>query len=908
MPDDVRVRLSPEGVAEVIDALQRIQTKSALVSRQSASNIASFGGALKTLRGGLAAVGVALSVGAVTRYVQGATEGAEKTVNLSRTIGASVVNFQALRHEASLSGADLEAATVPLTKFAKLTNEVLRGDKQALGLLKAVGLTKAEIQSLAGQDTIGRLDIVGRRFAALADGPAKAELAVAVFGRQVENLTPILNTLGEKGLKKIVDDARELGVVIDESALRSLDSLGDELQRTKTVAGAVAAQFLGQLAPTILDGMASISGSLRGNEKSWKFWGGLVRIVLIGIVQSVDTVVTGIKLIVDGVVGASRITALLMRRDFAGVALEAKRLAELEGKTSRKLEERTEARSLQVRGIQGIGPPAPPELAKPEPDNSLLDAEKAGKLRADAEEAAIKLQLAKVKAGLKLREEAEQRSFDQGLRSLTDHYAKRRAFVEDARNAELAALAQEEIAVRKNNTGDALLAKLRQIEAEKVAARTEATSKIGALNHEENEKVKQLLEDQRDVQRRAFEARGREHDAELIRINEEIRKIEELNDKLKGQGGSEGDSKRKRDLEDLRGALTARASFNEASRQATQALEDLAATRSRLEAQAQAGILSQADAERQVLELEKERVDTLEVLGAQLQAAAAATGDPAAIAQAQAFVDSLIGIQAAARESDKFLVELSNTGFGAATEAASEFLTVGGGSMDQFGQRVRSAAASVVSAVQQMIAKFIALKLVTAAFSLFGRGGGLKGTIFSGDVPSTPAAAGGGLLRGPGTSKSDSILVQGKLGKFRGSVGEYVTKAERVREPGTLSFLSNVNTFGLAATLRAQAEGAQLGAVFNEMAGPGGATAGFNPITSMPRIQSFAPGFAEGGHVAPADIVPGAAIDRTEVNGEIRVGISKDLILETMKSPAGQKVQIRTLSENRRGIRSILGG
>jgi hypothetical protein len=88
----------------------------------------------------------------------------------------------------------------------------------------------------------------------------------------------------------------------------------------------------------------------------------------------------------------------------------------------------------------------------------------------------------------------------------------------------------------------------------------------------------------------------------------------------------------------------------------------------------------------------------------------------------------------------------------------------------------------------------LATYLIQKLLGFFSLGGFAPSAVMSG-VPAVPVtAAGGGLIRGPGTGTSDSIPA-------RLSNGEYVVRAAVVRQPGNLALLQNLD-FGTPVVRR----------------------------------------------------------------------------------------------------------
>ena len=154
-------------------------------------------------------------------------------------------------------------------------------------------------------------------------------------------------------------------------------------------------------------------------------------------------------------------------------------------------------------------------------------------------------------------------------------------------------------------------------------------------------------------------------------------------------------------------------------------------------------------------------------------------------------------------------------------------------------QGLRNLFGALAADIVQVISRMIALKIVSASISLLG---GLSegGQI----VDATGGAASGGLLRGPGTGTSDSILA-------RVSAGEDVVRAAAVAKYGS-NFLHRLNA----------------GAIPRE-------------VTDLRR-------FATGGFVGTE--VGTASAETKEFQGTLTVGLGEGLVVDQMDTPAGEKL------------------
>ncbi len=139
------------------------------------------------------------------------------------------------------------------------------------------------------------------------------------------------------------------------------------------------------------------------------------------------------------------------------------------------------------------------------------------------------------------------------------------------------------------------------------------------------------------------------------------------------------------------------------------------------------------------------------------------------------------------------------------------------------GQGLRQVLAGILQDIALLILRALVLKTLGTIFGgLFGGGGIIPGAGIAPGV-TIPGGAGGGVVHGPGTSTSDSILA-------RLSPGEFVVRAAVVGQPGVLPRLLDLNAGDLEALNR------DIQLVTHQR------------IRQMPRLRGFATGgLVEGG-------------------------------------------------------------
>lgn len=170
------------------------------------------------------------------------------------------------------------------------------------------------------------------------------------------------------------------------------------------------------------------------------------------------------------------------------------------------------------------------------------------------------------------------------------------------------------------------------------------------------------------------------------------------------------------------------------------------------------------------------------------------------------------------------------------------------------------AARSIVQALFEVETRMLAVYLIQQALHMFGFGGagGTTALQIAGEaVGGSTSAATGGLIRGPGTSTSDSILA-------RLSNNEYVINAAAVSRVG-VGFLDAINGLG-----------------------------------SMPTI-SHRYGYADGGLVSQDSQKSGGG------SMEATLGLEEGLVVRHMQTSAGVRAILTAIGSNRKAVKALIG-
>jgi len=219
----------------------------------------------------------ALATVAATAYgasvvlgVKAAIDNAAALRNLSQSYGISTETLSAYRYQMSLAGVGQEEFSMGMKTLSKNISEAKGGVGDGAALF---GLLGKQIQSAvqSGASIEQLLPMIADKFASFADGPNKAALAVALFGRAGEQLIPELNK-GAAGFREAAKEAEKFGLIIGTDMARRADEFNSNLARMNALLGASKLAIAEEALPAL---NAVIEAFIRGTREGGLFTGAL---------------------------------------------------------------------------------------------------------------------------------------------------------------------------------------------------------------------------------------------------------------------------------------------------------------------------------------------------------------------------------------------------------------------------------------------------------------------------------------------------------------------------------------------------------------------------------------------------------------------------------------------------------
>jgi len=316
---DIRVRLSPEGVKEVLDALKTVQGQAERVARSGAGGFNLMRSAAAQLKALLPAIGLAGVTAGFVALTRNALNSADAIDDLSQKVGASAENLSVLQYQAGISGG-IEALEANLTRLAVKLGDLDRGSRQATDAFGRLGLSARDF---AGLDTAQAFDLIAQRLGTVEDSTRKTDIAVQIFGKTGAQLMPLLNDLAANGFANVAEAAASLGLVIDSETAAMAGQVNDSFAMIKGQAQGLAIQFVSGLMPSVLETMTSFREETAGTGvDSMRRFGTETGRILRVVIQTFRTffnIVSGIFRGIGNQIGGLAATiGALSRGDFAG--------------------------------------------------------------------------------------------------------------------------------------------------------------------------------------------------------------------------------------------------------------------------------------------------------------------------------------------------------------------------------------------------------------------------------------------------------------------------------------------------------------------------------------------------------------------------------------------------------------
>ncbi|WP_312566233.1 phage tail length tape measure family protein [Comamonas sp.] len=302
---------------------------------------------------------------------------------------------------------------------------------------------------------------------------------------------------------------------------------------------------------------------------------------------------------------------------------------------------------------------------------------------------------------------------------------------------------------------------VRIVQLRSLAQQTDAATEAAKALQDARARAERITSGMASVDSALAQATGRTVDAEIARIKERYRKLRE---DLQAEGNTEGLVK----LDKLIDVETAKAQLQDLQRQVELVFGNQSRQEQTLQLSVTAGMTSELDAKRQILEMNTRTADQVAALLPRMQELAAITGDPSMAAGLADMELRVQGLRTQANELKNAFSDALGNSFANALESLADGTAT-------LGDAVRGFVADLVKAMAQWAAQQLAMRAASSIMGMFG-------------------ATAVGFSSGGYTGHGGKYQPAGTVHK-----GEFVHRQEVVRQPGALAFLSEFNRVGMDA-------------------------------------------------------------------------------------------------------------
>jgi hypothetical protein len=190
-----------------------------------------------------------LTTAALNLFFQGFADATGAIGDTAERTGISRERFQELSFAAKLTGSSAETLGGALQKMQINVGAATAGSKELKEMFKGLGINiKDASGKLKSSDAL--FDTFVDRISKIKDPSLQAQAAVKIFGKSATELLPLIRG-GGAGIKEMADEARRLGLVISDSAIREGETFGDTLDTLHAALSGVGNTIGSSLVPQL---------------------------------------------------------------------------------------------------------------------------------------------------------------------------------------------------------------------------------------------------------------------------------------------------------------------------------------------------------------------------------------------------------------------------------------------------------------------------------------------------------------------------------------------------------------------------------------------------------------------------------------------------------------------------------
>lgn len=215
---------------------------------QGKSRVSEFGNMVKRI---FAGIGFALVTKKITGLVKESIDLMDTMAKTAQKVGVATETLSGLKYAAEISGVQFGTLSTGLRLFAKNMYDASNGIGEAKDAFADLGVSVTDSDgNLKSVNTL--LAEVADKMKGLENETQKTAIAQRIFGRSGSELIPLLNQ-GSSGIRRLMEEAKRLGIVIDTDTARAAEDLNDNLRALREAVNGLFMSLAKDLLPGLVD-------------------------------------------------------------------------------------------------------------------------------------------------------------------------------------------------------------------------------------------------------------------------------------------------------------------------------------------------------------------------------------------------------------------------------------------------------------------------------------------------------------------------------------------------------------------------------------------------------------------------------------------------------------------------------
>lgn len=237
---------------------------------------------------------------------------ADEILTTSVVTRMSTDDLQAYNYAAELVDVSLDTLTKSMAKNVKSMTNAQRGSAEYVKAYERLGVSVTDGNGkLLDSEAVYWKCIDALKN--MTDETERDSVSMQIFGKSAQELNPLI-AQGSEGIKKLSDEAREMGAVLDSDALSALGATDDSLQRLYQTVDIFKRKVGAEMAPSITKASDEITKTIAGlDDEVADFAAGALEDAVSlfqWIIENHKVITSGLKGIVAGLVMYKAVDAI----------------------------------------------------------------------------------------------------------------------------------------------------------------------------------------------------------------------------------------------------------------------------------------------------------------------------------------------------------------------------------------------------------------------------------------------------------------------------------------------------------------------------------------------------------------------------------------------------------------------